>query len=77
MKVIEKIKQTKSMKDNYIIKSKKVQQLVEELNCKEHTTDGKTQVFYTDGQKKVQGQMIDIALYATKTKDGKWWVRAN
>lgn len=76
MKVIEKINQTKGMEGNFIIKSKKVQQLVEEVNCIEHTTDGKSHTFYTDATKKVQGCEMSITIYATKTKNGTWWVRA-
>jgi hypothetical protein len=76
MKTIEKIRGTKGLKDSFIIKSKKVEKLVNELDCRDHYCDGSSHVFLTNHFHKVQGHKIQTIIRANKMKDGTWWIKA-
>lgn len=77
MKVIEAIKQIKGLKENFVIKSKKVETLVNEADCMEYYFDGTQFIFITKQKYKVEGAQLTVIIRADKMKNGSWWIKQN
>ena len=77
MKVIEAIKKTKGLKENFIIKSKKVETLVNEADCMEFYFNGTSFVFITKQKYKVDGTELQLIIRADQMKNGSWWIKQN